>query len=57
MGGRYIDNGQYDHHVWLYRLYLTLRTDLLCYGSCFIMTTREYGIERIAPEEITINAR
>ncbi len=55
MGGRYIDDGQYDHHVWLWRTYQQLMMDRLCYGSCFIMYTAEYGLKRIDPRDIIIH--
>jgi hypothetical protein len=53
MGGYYTDNGQYDHHVWLYRTYQELKMDLLCYGSCFTMVTSD-GVERLDPRNVII---
>jgi hypothetical protein len=57
MGGRYIDDGQYDHHVWLYRILQLLQMDAQCYGTCFALHHTPTDFERIPPEEVFVHDR
>lgn len=54
-GGRYVDDGQYDHHVWLYNTVMLLRLDMACYGTRFVMVYTSTDFERIPPEEVFIH--
>jgi len=42
MGGRLIDDGQYNHHVWAYRWHITADLDALAYRR---LRTHDYGFD------------